>query len=267
MTNEIEEVQAKEILRQQLSEETSKLKVSENLIKRFFLEKGYEEGKFDGISHVDEIHYQTWMYENLKTGKISIDAFQFEIWLNSLIQYKNLFGRYLKNAGLIKPDSKIYELTESNDISSLNTICMRTDKRPIIESVGEGCFGKPNSSSIDGHLIANGIYDNELIYISRACGVGSFSIGYCGLKSSKYTKRVLDYYKKMRDFLQTLATEEKIQLLEDDFGRTITEEESEQNPNLIAGEKAGKIYVLNYKIKPAIQKEPECPVIQRKSDR
>lgn len=267
MSNETKEVQATEILKQQLSEETSKLKVSENLIKRFLLEKGYEEGKFDGISHFDEIHYQTMMYENLKAGKIRIDTFQFEVWLNNLIQYKNLFGRYLKNAGLIMPDSRIYEVTESNEISSLNTICMHTDKRQIVESMGEGCFGRPNSSNIDGHLIINGIYDNELIYIARACNVGSFSVGYCGLKSSKYAKRVLEYYKQMKRFLQTLANEEKIEVLEDDFGRTITEEESVRNPGLIAGEKTGKIYVLNYKVKPVYQYEPPCPVIQRQSDR
>ncbi len=221
--------------------------MNENLIKRFLLEKAYEKGI--EIPTFGEIPFTNSLYEKYKNGEIIINELEFEIWLENLKRNHRNFGRYLKSIGYLKNGDNLYEIASDEKISSINGICLNADKNLIISQTGEGCYSKPYNKPINGHLVINGIYDNELIYLSRLLKNkdNSFTIGYYGQGESLYTKKVLEYYKQLRKFLPLLTDEESIDVVEDTiFNRN-------------------KIYVLAHKKKP-VQRKPVM-VVTRYSER
>ncbi len=226
---------------------TIKSLMSENLVKRFLLEKAYENGT--EIPTFGEIPLTNTLYEKYKNGEIVINELEFEIWLENVKRNNRSFGRYLKSIGYLKKGENLYEITSDKQISSINGICLNADKNLIISQNGEGCYGKPYNKPINGHLVINGIYDNELIYLSRLLKSknNSFTIGYYGQDESLYTKKVLEYYKQLRKFLPLLTADESIDVVED----TVFNKD--------------KIYVLAYKTTP-VQHKPVM-VVTRHSER
>ena len=211
--------------------------MTQKLIKRFLLEKAYEKGA--EIATFGEIPFEDVLFEQFRKGEITINEFEFEIWLENLKRNKRSFGWFLKTAGYLKKDDKIYEITDADNVSSINGICLNADKNLIISQAGEGCYSKPYDKSINGHLVINGVYDNQLIYLSRLLRDtnNSFTIGYYGQSNSEYTKRVLEYYKQLRKFLPLLTGNKSINVIED---------------SVFNGD---KIYVLTYKSSPIVQEK------------
>ena len=123
------------------------------------------------------------------------------------------------------------EVTEDSNISCINGLYLFGKNEKIIETVGDSYCTKPSLSAINGHLIIDGMYANELIYLARSCANGSFTIGYYGDRDSLYTKRVISYYKKLKTVLRDM-TNNNCEVVEDSI----------LNKN--------KIYVLNYKSTP-----------------
>ena len=220
--------------------------MTENLIKRYLLEKGYEEGKEKEILSMGEIRYQDMMFDLLKQGQIALNELSLQLWLKNLKSRKMLFGSYLKDCGYLTNEEKLIEVTEDEHFSCINGIFLKGEKEKIIEPVGDSYCTKPNSNDLKGHLIINGVHANQLIYLARSCSKGSFTIGYYGDSDSLYTKRVLDYYKKLRKVLGSM-TNNDCEITED----------SALNRD--------KIYVLTYNTKPIVEKP--VPVITRHSER
>ena len=196
--------------------------MTENLIKRYLLEKEYELGKAKQILEIGEDFYQKELFELLKQNKIKFDEEEFLAWLANLKKNKEQFDLYLMNNGYLSGKSDIFEVVEDE---SLLTGDFLTKK--IIEPIGDSCSTKPCTCDLQGHLIINGIYSNQLIYLARICSGGTFTIGYCGGKDSLYTKRVIRYYKKIGKLLK-IMTDSQYHLVED----SILDE--------------NKIYVLSY---------------------
>ena len=221
--------------------------MTEYLIKRFLLEKAYETGV--SIPTFGELHYEDIMFEKFKKGEIQINELEFEIWLENLKRNKRSFGVYLKSIGYLRNDMNFTEVSDDEQVTSINNICLRGDKNILLSQTGEGCYAKPYKKSIKGHLIINGVYDNQLLYLSNLfkSDDNSFTIGYYGQGESLYTKKVLEYYKQLRKFLPLLTDEESIDVVEDTiFNRN-------------------KIYVLAHKKKP-VQRKPVM-VVTRYSER
>ena len=221
--------------------------MTEKLIKRFLLEKAVESGA--DIETFGEMKYINMLFEQFKKGEIKINEFEFEIWLENLRRNKRNFGWFLKTSGYLKTNDKVYEITDDEKISSINGICLRADKNLIISQSGEGCYEKPYDKKIDGNLVINGVYDNQLIYLSRLLNdsQNSFMIGYYGQSDSNYTKKVLEYYKKLRQFLPLLTSDNEVKVVED---------------NVFGGD---KIYVLTYQTTPTLQQP--FPIENRHSER
>lgn len=221
--------------------------MTEQLIKRFLLEKAYETGV--AIPTFGEFYYEHMMFEKLKAGEIQINELEFESWLENLKRNKRSFGAYLKSVGYLKNDMNVTELTDDEQVTAINSICLRGNKNIILAQAGEGCQNKPHKKPIEGQLVIDGIYDNQLIYLSnlfRNSG-NSFTIGYYGQGESEYTKRVIEYYKSLREFLPLMIGQEQIDVIED----TVF--------------KGDKVYILSYNTKPQVHRP--VPVITRHSER
>lgn len=223
--------------------------MTEKLIKRFLLEKAYETDEKINISIFGELNYENMLYDKLKKGEIVINELELEAWLENLKRNKRSFGTYLKSVGHLKNDMKIIEVTDDENVSSINGICLRADKTIISSTAVEGCSSKSYNEQINGHLLINGIYDNQLNYLKSLLSSenNSFTIGYYGQSRSEYTKRVLEYYEKLRQSLSSMIGGKQIDVIED---------------TIFNGD---KIYVLSYNIKPQVR-EP-IPVITRHSER
>lgn len=206
-------------------------RMTENLIKRYLLEKAYEEGKEEKIISIGEKKYQDMMFDLLIREKMMFDESDFEYWLKTLKVRKTIFGSYIKEQGYLADDDKMIEVTEDSNISCINGLYLFGKNEKIIETVGDSYCTKPSLSAINGHLIIDGMYANELIYLARSCANGSFTIGYYGDRDSLYTKRVISYYKKLKTVLRDM-TNNNCEVVEDSI----------LNKN--------KIYVLNYKSTP-----------------
>lgn len=200
--------------------------MTENLIKRYLLEQVYNKGKLGDFGNLDEIQLQNHLYSLLKMGNITIDENNFQVWLLNLKKSKKCFGQFLKDNSCINGDD-IIEITEDKSVSSIDGVFSKNNSKQIIEQVGSGCYSRPSKQSLDGNLIINGVYDNQMIYLAKIKNDSSFSIGYCG-SDSLYTKKVIDYYKNLRNVLGLMFDYQRIEILEDEL---------EQN----------KIYLLTYK--------------------
>lgn len=137
---------------------------------------------------------------------------QFKQWLIEYQFLKELFSKYLLDNGYFEGINDLIELTETKTISCVKNI--KINKKIIESQAGEGCFAKPFNGVLKGHLIIDGIYDNQLIYLARIVANGGFTIGYCGKKDSLYTKRVIDYYNKIKKFLNLIVQIEKVKVKE-----------------------------------------------------
>lgn len=221
--------------------------MTEKLIKRFLLERAYESGKT--IDRFKEIQLGELLFEKLKNGEISINELEFESWLENLKRSKRRFGDYLKANGYLKNDTKVFELTDEEDVSSINGTCLRAEKLIIPAQIGEGCYQKPAKDDLNGHMVINGIYDNQLIYLARLLKNknSSFTVGYYGRTDSEYTKRVIEYYRQLRGFLPLLVQEQPVEVIEEEVFNS------------------DKIYVLSYNVKPATQMV--SPIKTRYSER
>lgn len=137
---------------------------------------------------------------------------QFKQWLIEYQFLKELFGKYLLDNGYFEGINDLIELTETKTISCVKNL--KINKKIIESQAGEGCFAKPFNGVLKGHLIIDGIYDNQLIYLARIVANGGFTIGYCGKKDSLHTKRVIDYYNKIKKFLNLIVQIEKVKVKE-----------------------------------------------------
>ena len=137
---------------------------------------------------------------------------QFKQWLIEYQFLKELFSEYLLDNGYFEGINDLIELTETKTISCVKNL--KINKKIIESPAGEGCFAKPFNGVLKGHLIIDGIYDNQLIYLARIVANGGFTIGYCGKKDSLYTKRVIDYYNKIKKFLNLIVEIEKVKVKE-----------------------------------------------------
>ena len=220
--------------------------MTENLIKRYLLEKAYEEGKEKEIAIIGDNMYQDKMFNLFKQGKIEISELKFSLWLKNLKSRKMLFGSYLKECGYLAHQNRIIEVTEDENICTTSGLFLKGKKEKIIEPVGDCYCTHPNPLNLKGHLVINGVYANQLIYLARSCSNGSFTVGYYGDKDSLYTKKTLEYYKYLRNVLQNM-TNNKCEETED----TILYSD--------------KVYVLTYNTRPVLEKP--TPVITRFSER
>ncbi len=220
--------------------------MAENLIKRYLLEKAYEEGKAQEILAVGDKTYQDIMFDLLKQGEIEFNELKFQLWLKNLKSRKMLFGSYLKDCGYLSREERIIEVTEDENICSTTGLFLKGKKEKIIENAGDSYCTRPNQNDLKGHLIINGMYANQLIYLAKSCSNGSFTVGYYGDSDSLYTQRVLEYYKRLKKTLQTM-TNNGCEVVED---------------SILSKD---KIYVLTYNTKPIIEKP--APVITRCSER
>lgn len=200
--------------------------MTENLIKRYLLEQVYNKGKLGDFGKLDEFQLQNHLYNLLKMGNITIDEKDFEIWLTNLKKSKKCFGEFLRDNHCID-DEEIIEITEDESISSVNEVFSSNESKQIIEQVGNGCYGRPNQDNLEGNLVINGIYDNQMIYLAKIKNDSSFAIGYCG-NDSLYTQKVIDYYKNLRNVLGLMFDHRRIEVLEEELEQT-------------------KIYLLTYK--------------------
>lgn len=173
--------------------------MTENLIKRYLLEKAYENGTYDSSINFREISFQNELFAKINSGELELNKNEFKEWLEEYKHLRELFGQFLIDNGYLLPDEKVIELSESESVSSVKNL--KVNKKIIVAQAGEGCFAKPFNGSLEGHLIVDGIYDNQLIYLAKNSSIGSFTIGYYGNKDSLYTKRVIDYYKKLKRLL------------------------------------------------------------------
>src|SRR5699024_8093641 len=90
--------------------------MTEELIKRYLLEKIYEDGLSYRIHVFGEIQYVNLLYEDLKNGKITINENDFFEWLKTLKRNKRNFGAYLSAKGYIDENVTINELTEDQSV-------------------------------------------------------------------------------------------------------------------------------------------------------
>lgn len=200
---------------------------NENLIKRYLLERAYEESSYI-YGEEGESSKIASLYSDFLKGNIKIDEKEFDLWLRNLSRNKLSFGKYLKDSGCFDGDKEIVEVSES-EITSLSGIYLPTKRDVIISSAGLDCYDRPSQKYSKGHLLINGMYDNQMIYIIKAAQKGSFSIGYYGQNDLRYTKIVLEYYKQLKSVLNSIVGRGKIEVIED---------------NILGND---KIYVLNYK--------------------
>lgn len=156
--------------------------------------------------------FQNDLFEKINSGESIYDDEQFKKWLEDYCFLKDLFGKYLNDNGYFDGIDNLIELTESKSICSIKNL--RVNKKIIESQAGEGCFAKPFNGILKGHLIVDGIYDNQLIYLARIVANGGFTIGYCGKKDSLYTKRVIDYYNKIKKFLNLIVEIENVKVKE-----------------------------------------------------
>ena len=220
--------------------------MTENLIKRYLLEKAYEEGKEKEILRIGENKYQNVLFGQLKNGQIKLNELEFQLWLKELRARKTMFGTYLKQSGYLSNVDKIIEVTEDENFSCMRGMFFQGERERIIEPVGDNYCTRPNSNDLKGHLIINGMYANQLIYLARSYANGSFTIGYYGQEDSLYTKRVLEYYRNLRTVLKE-TTNDKCEVIED---------------NILNSD---KVYLLTYNTQPIIKET--TPVITRCSER
>lgn len=199
--------------------------MTENLIKRYLLEKAYLEGKEEEILTIGEDVYQKIVFELLNQGKIKLNEEEFKLWLKELKTRNMMFGLYLNSLGYIKGQERIIEINEAKNLSCISSISFNGKKEKIIERFGDFYSSKPKQNNLKGHLIINGIYANQLIYLARSSLNGTFTVGYCGDIKSFYTKRVINYYKRLKKVLNEMTN-----------GNCETVEETIKNEN--------KIYVL-----------------------
>ena len=220
--------------------------LTEKLIKRYLLEQAYENGV--NIPTFGELYYEDMMYEKLKKGEITITNFDWFPWIENLKRNKRHFGNYLKSIGYLTCNQNVTEITDDEEVNSINVTAL-IEKKIIVSQAGEGCFGKPYIKHIRGHLVINGVYDNQLIYLSNLLkdNDNSFTICYYSQSDSEYTKRVIEYYKALRKFLSLMTGKNSIEVIEDNVSYR------------------DKVYVLAYNTKPQVH-EP-VPVITRHSER
>ncbi len=152
------------------------------------------------------------MYEKINLDESIYDDEQFGKWLDNYRFLKELFGKYLNDNGYFDGIDNVIELSESKSICSIKNL--KINKKIIESQAGEGCFAKPFNGNLKGHLVVDGIYDNQLIYLARIVANGGFTIGYCGEKDSLYTKRVIDYYNKIKKFLNLIVETENVKAKE-----------------------------------------------------
>ncbi len=202
--------------------------MTENIIKRYLLEQVYEQNKMTVFGKLSELQIQNRLFDLFKKGEIKIDENHFTTWLHQLNSSKKLFGTYLLGNNIIENKQKIIEITESESSSSINNIFLDGTKNYVIETVGSGCYSKPSSETMDGHLLINGIYNNQMIYLARVTKDGDFTVGYCGAKNSEYTKMIINYYKNLKRVLNLMIKTSKVEVIEE------TTLDSD------------KIYILNY---------------------
>ncbi len=191
--------------------------MTENLIKRYLLESAYENGTYDSSVNFREISFQNDLFEKINSGKIELKENEFKKWLEEYKRLRELFGEFLINNGYLLPDEKVIELSEDESISSIKNL--KVNKKIIVAQAGEGCFAKPFNGSLEGHLIVDGIYDNQLIYLARNASISNFTIGYCGNKDSLYTKRVIEYYRKLKRVLKLIINIDNVDIKEKTMNR------------------------------------------------
>lgn len=193
--------------------------MSEKLLKRYLLEKKYNDGLIDQIQETSELYFSNILFEKLKKGEIEFDENDFNNWLINLKRNKVSFGMYIKSLGYLDDKEKVFEITDDYNVSSINDIKIEAEKRILIAQSGEGCLNKPLNAKIDGHLVINGVYDNQLIYLSRLLRnpTSSFTVGYYGKINCEYTKRVIEYYKNLREFFKKMIPDSTIDFISDEM--------------------------------------------------
>lgn len=193
--------------------------MSEKLLKRYLLEKKYNDGLIDQIQETSELYFSNILFEKLKKGEIEFDENDFNNWLVNLKRNKVSFGMYIKSLGYLDDKEKVFEITDDHSVSSINDIKIDAEKRILIAQSGEGCLNKPLNAKIDGHLVINGVYDNQLIYLSRLLRnpTSSFTVGYYGKINCEYTKRVIEYYKNLREFFKKMIPDSTIDFISDEM--------------------------------------------------
>ncbi len=193
--------------------------MSEKLLKRYLLEKKYNDGLIDQIQETSELYFSNILFEKLKKGEIEFDENDFNNWLINLKRNKVSFGMYIKSLGYLEDKEKVFEITDDYSVSSINDIKTDAKKTILIAQSGEGCLNKPLNTKIDGHLVINGVYDNQLIYLSRLLRNpnSSFTVGYYGKLNCEYTRRVIEYYKNLRQFLKKMIPDSTIDIISDEM--------------------------------------------------
>lgn len=193
--------------------------MSEKLLKRYLLEKKYNDGLIDQIQETSELYFSNILFEKLKKGEIEFDENDFNNWLINLKRNKVSFGMYIKSLGYLDDKEKVFEITDDYSVSSINDIKTDAKKTILIAQSGEGCLNKPLNAKIDGHLVINGVYDNQLIYLSRLLKNpnSSFTVGYYGKLNCEYTKRVIEYYKNLREFFKKMIPDSTIDFISDEM--------------------------------------------------
>lgn len=193
--------------------------MSEKLLKRYLLEKKYNDGLIDQIQETSELYFSNILFEKLKKGEIEFDENDFNNWLINLKRNKVSFGMYIKSLGYLDDKEKVFEITDDYNVSSINDIKIDAEKRILIAQSGEGCLNKPLNAKIDGHLVINGVYDNQLIYLSRLLRnpTSSFTVGYYGKINCEYTKRVIEYYENLREFFKKMIPASTIDFISDEM--------------------------------------------------
>ena len=221
--------------------------MTERLIKRFLLEKAYNSG--NKISNFGELEYEEIMYKKFINGEIIIDESEFELWLENLKRDKRRFGTYLEANGYLTENSKLLEVTDEKDLSSIKNTHLNSEKIIIPSQMGNGCYGILSKSPIEGHMVINGLYDNQLIYLSRLLSNpnNSFTIGYYGRSDLDYTKHVIEYYKQLKSFLPLLVEKSHVEIVEEEVFNS------------------DKIYILSYTANPDFRKT--SPIKMRHSER
>lgn len=188
--------------------------MAENLIKKYLLEKAFDNGKQDDVMKFGEYGYQQMLYEQLKKGELNFDEKDFDDWLKNYKLKRTLFGLYLLDKQYISDDDKIIEVTEDKNYGSIGEVTVNNEREKIIELSGDSYCTRPSKNNINGHLVINGIYANQMIYLARSCCNGAFTVGYYGDKNSLYTKHIIDYYKRIKRCLQTM-TKDSCETVED----------------------------------------------------
>lgn len=215
-----------------------KMEIQGNLLKRFFLEKGYNDGSIEDV-FLSDIDYQEEMYNRFLNGKIEIKSIDFDEWLKNYTINNSIFGKALKSYS-INRDEKITELSESEVYSVSRKGCLYRNSSVIETIAGKDYTYKPNNTiDLTQHLICNGVYPNEMVYLSRIAREGRFSVGYCGDRENGYGREILAYYRCLKKSLMEMTKNQLKEVNTIIYGRKVYI--LTYNPNFVVPEKEKQI--------------------------